>query len=120
MIWGIDLSLTLWSIKGFSKISFPNMFDNDLCILLGYIWIRFAIGMLLISILRRFCIFLVLEVLKDKQQFKHGEFDNFLMHTSFWGYFATFLRELCALSHNLYSYSRFMLGCGCLMCFARF
>ena len=72
MIWEIDSSLTVWSIKRFSKISFPNLFVNDFYIFLGYLCISFAIWMLLISILRRFYIFLVLALLEDKQQFIHG------------------------------------------------
>ena len=48
------------------------------------------------------------------------EFDKCSICISFVGYFASFLGEYYALSYYLHSYSRFMLGYGCLMCFAGF
>jgi len=53
----IDSSLTLWSIKSISKISFPNLFVNDFYIFFSYLWISFTIWKLPMSILRRFYIF---------------------------------------------------------------
>ena len=74
------------------------MFTTDFRIILDYVWINFAGGMLPIYLQRRLYILLVLALLEDKQQFNHGEFDKCLMCTSFSGYFVSiFGRIMCLI-----------------------
>jgi len=113
-VWHCGLS------KGFKNL-FPNLFVNDFCIFLGYLWITFAIWKLSMSILRRLCIVLFfLALFEDEQQFKHRRVWKVLHVYIILCYLALFLGELCAQYYCLYAYSLFMLRYSCLMWFAGF